>query len=71
MERQKVKSGNLAEIGHDEATGTLEVLFSNGGLYHHHDVPRDVYDRLLAATDSHGKAYHAIVKGKFRHTKVG
>lgn len=70
MEMKSVKkSSNVESVGYDEATKTLGVKFKSGGLYHHADVPKSVYDGLVGA-DSVGSHYHAHVKGKFKHSKV-
>lgn len=64
-----VKSSNVDKVGYDEATKTLGVVFKNGGAYHYADVPKSVYDALLAA-DSVGAYIHAHVKGRFSHSKA-
>lgn len=63
-----VKSSNIEAIGHDGAS--LIVKFKSGGTYHYHDVPPEHHDAMLAA-DSPGGYFHAHVKGKFKHTKMG
>jgi len=67
MERKDVVSSNIKSIGYD--AGTLEVEFSNGGIYQHHDVPQEAYDGLMAAK-SKGGHYASTIRGKFKHTKV-
>ena len=60
MERQSVDSSNIASIGYDAATQTLEVEFKNGGLYEYVGVPGNVYTDLMNAS-SHGSfLYHNI-----------
>ena len=69
MKRTPVKSGNIAEIGHDSDTGTLEVLYKNGGLYRYAGVDADKHKALMAAP-SLGSFMHANIKGVHKHTKV-
>ena len=49
MRRTPVYSsvGDLAEVGYDEASGTLETLFMSGGLYHYFNVPAQVHAELM------------------------
>lgn len=69
MERQGVISSNIASIGYDQATGTLEVEFNNGSVYHYFDVPERIYTEFLSA-DSHGKYLATNIKGRYRYARV-
>lgn len=69
MERQVVSSSNIASIGYDEATSTLEVEFLNGSIYHYYDVPHNEYQNLMQA-ESHGKYLAAHIKGRYRYSRV-
>jgi hypothetical protein len=69
MERQAVTSSNIASIGYDEATSTLEVEFMHGGVYHYFDVPQREYEGFMSA-ESHGKYLAANIKGRYRYSKV-
>lgn len=69
MERQIVSSSNIASIGYDDTTSTLEIEFLNGSVYHYYDVPRREYQGLMQA-ESHGKYLAANIKGKYRYSKV-
>ena len=69
MERVSVSSSNIASIGYEEESATLEIEFLNGGLYQYFDVPIFVYEELMAA-DSHGKFLAASIKGNYRYSKV-
>jgi hypothetical protein len=74
MERTPVTSRNIAEIGFDPATGTLQVVFGWVGTYEFVDVPREVFDGL-AAQAHHGASVHgyfrAHVKGRYRFRRCG
>ena len=70
MTRIPVDSTSVAEIGYDPATGTLEVLFRNGGLYRYFDVPPHEHEALLAAA-SIGAQVNQHIKPAYRCEKVG
>ncbi len=69
MERIPVESSNIASIGYDEDTNTLEIEFHNGGVYQYFDVPFAVYDGLMEAS-SKGQYLAQQIKGQFRYVKV-
>ena len=69
MNRESVSSSNIASIGYDVNSETLEIEFHNGGVYQYFDVPKAVHDDLMAA-DSHGGYLAANIKGVFRYSKV-
>lgn len=70
MQRTPVSSSNLASIGYDAASQTLEVAFLHGGVYQYFGVPASVYQGVMAAT-SHGTYFDAHVKkGGYRYAKV-
>lgn len=64
-----VTSSNIAAIGYDAKTSTLQVLFKASGLYEYSGVPRDEYERIEQAT-SKGREFAARIKGKFPVRKV-
>ena len=61
MDRTKVVSSNLASVGYDAKTKTLEVEFNGGAIYQYFDVPSHVYTGLLFSL-SVGKFFRANVK---------
>jgi hypothetical protein len=69
MERTAVQSSNIASIGYDNQSETLEIEFLNGSIYQYFDVPERVYEELMGA-DSHGKYLAHIIKGNYRYSKV-
>ena len=69
MTRKPVSSSNLAEIGYDYSTQTMEVCFKSGHIYQYFDVPRGVYDELMRA-ESPGGYLSSVVKGRFRYARV-
>jgi hypothetical protein len=69
MERIPVDSSNIASIGYDEGSSTLEVEFNNGAVYQYFDVPLNIYEGLKKA-DSTGKYLAQHIKGYYRYVKV-
>jgi hypothetical protein len=69
MERTPVDSSNIASIGYDEDTNTLEIEFHNGGVYQYFDVPFAVYDGIMDAS-SKGQYLAQQIKGYYRYVKV-
>lgn len=69
MDRTPVSSSNVAEIGYDVATMTLEVLFHNGTTYQYFDVPEPVYQNLMGA-DSKGTFLNTQIKNNYRYSKI-
>jgi hypothetical protein len=69
MRRQPVTSSNIAEVGYDENSRTLEVLFMSGNLYQYFDVPSQIYAELMQA-GSVGQYLNANIKGNFRYARV-
>ena len=69
MRRQAVTSSNISEVGYDETSRVLEVLFSNGSVYQYFDVPPQIYAELMQA-GSIGQYLNANVKGNFRYARV-
>ena len=53
MELVPVESTMIGAVAYDDARRDLIVIFNTGQTYVYSDVPRDVYDGLLAA-DSKG-----------------
>ena len=64
MDRLPVESSNLASVGYDDNSETLEVEFLKGGaVYQYFNVPRVEYDRLMdahALGSTHGKHQERI-----------
>ena len=69
MERTAVRSQEIAIVGYDEETRTLEIVFRRGGVYHYFDVPQGTYHTLMAAP-SRGTYFSQAVKNRFRYAKV-
>lgn len=66
---QPVKSSNMAAIGYDAPTKTLELHFTSGSKYRYADVPQSIFDTLLQS-DSIGSFFATEIRGKYASTKV-
>jgi hypothetical protein len=70
MNRQPVlSSSNIASIGYDVDSQTLEIEFLNGGVYQYFDIPQHVHEELMNA-DSKGQYLARNIKGAYRYSKV-
>lgn len=69
MNRERVTSSNIDEIGYDEGRQILEVLFKNGSIYQYFDVPAHLFTELRAAS-SVGQYLNANIKTHFRYARV-
>ncbi len=67
MERVPVESSVLASVGWEN--NILEVAFKTGSVYRYFNVPRDYFERLLAA-DSKGRFFNKTIKGRFRYKNI-
>ena len=69
MERTNVTSSNIASIGYDPSTSTLQIGFISGGVYEYYDVPESEHDGIMGAS-SHGKYLNQHIKGTYRYARV-
>lgn len=69
MEMISVDSSNVAAIGYDENSLTLQIEFKNGATYQYFDVPEALFSGLTRA-DSAGTYLAAHIKGSYRYSKV-
>jgi hypothetical protein len=69
VEVEITRSGMISKITYDESEKLLTLTFASGGAYSYKDVPKEVFDGLLAA-ESAGKYFHAHIKGKYDADKV-
>jgi hypothetical protein len=67
--RAPVQSTNVAAVGYDADSRTLQVEFTNGGLYEYHDVPADVAEGLAGA-DSVGRYFAANIRHRYAGRKL-
>jgi len=62
LPRFPVESSNIASIGYDPVTSTLEIEFHSGARYQYFAVPQEIYDGLMNAP-SKGAFFHQFIKG--------
>ena len=69
MNRTPVTSSNVASVGYDQNTLTLEVEFHSGAVYQYFDVPEAVYQEFMAA-DSLGRYLNQNIKNSYRYAQI-
>ncbi len=69
MKRQPVNAATIRSIGYDEATQTLEIEFTNGGVYQYYELPKEVYEQMMKSA-SLGRFFLFEVKGGYQYAKV-
>ena len=69
MERTPIDSTNLASVGYDPGSRTLEVEFQGGRVYQYFDVPPTRFRELLQA-DSAGRVLNTRIKGTYSYAAV-
>ena len=62
-----VASADLQSVGYDG--GTLTIEFHSGGVYEYYGVPYSEYAGLMNA-ESHGKFFHARIKGHYAYRQI-
>ena len=70
MERTPVQSSNLASVGYDPQTATLEVEFLNGSIYQYFSVPESVYNGLINASSKGSYLDQFVKKAGYQYRKV-
>lgn len=70
MRRRSVASTNLAAVGYDAKTRTLEIEFVNGRVYQYYDVPNNMHDRLMQAP-SKGQFFNAHIRNNYPYSRIG
>lgn len=69
LEREAVTSSNIAGIGHDPLTNTLDVAFANGTVYRYGHVARDEYRSFLGAPSA-GTYFAKYIRNKYNMRQV-
>ncbi len=69
MERIPVSSSNIASVGYDVETQTLEVEFLHGGIYQYFGVPVEIYEAFMGAS-SHGQFFHYNIKNHYPFARI-
>ena len=69
MEMNNVDSSNVAAVGYDENSHTLQVEFNSGATYQYFDVPEVIFEGMINAA-SVGQYLNQQVKGIYRYSRV-
>ena len=69
MDRIPVQSREIAVVGYEDRTETLEITFRRGGVYHYYEVPSGIHRELLKA-DSIGTYFTREIKERYSYQKV-
>lgn len=69
MERNHVSSSNIAAIGYDSGSETLEVEFLNGSVYQYYNVSEIIYEQLMQSS-SKGQFFNTYVKNAYPYSRV-
>ncbi|WP_444676854.1 helicase HerA-like domain-containing protein [Halomonas sp. E19] len=69
VEMTSVVSSNVAAVGYDEESETLQVEFKNGAVYQYFEVPQYIFEGLRGA-DSVGGYLASNIKGVYRYSRV-
>lgn len=69
MVRIPVESSAVKSIGYDANSRTLQIEYTDGGVYDYFDVPPEVHAAVFTA-DSIGTYVNQVVKNKYRYLKV-
>lgn len=69
MERTSVNVGDLASVGYEAKTQTLEIEFGSGDIYQYHSVPFAIYGGLMNAA-SHEDYFQGSIKNSYSSTLV-
>lgn len=70
MERYSVASSNIASIGYDAPSQTLEVEFLSGTIYQYYGVPENMYEQLMQES-SKGRFLNTYIKNAYGYSRVG
>lgn len=63
------RSSMLKSAEYNQAKQTLAIEFAKGGTYIYQEVPKAVFDGLLAA-ESQGSYFHKNIKDSFKVEKA-
>ncbi len=70
MDRKRVVSSNVASIGYDPATQTLEIEFQNGAIYQYYNIPLGIFEEF-DRSPSKGAFLNSQIRDRFPFSRVG
>jgi hypothetical protein len=69
MIRDPVASSNIASIGYDSDSETLEIEFINGSIYQYFNVPSGLNEQLMVAP-SKGQFLNTYIRNAYPYSRV-
>jgi len=69
MNRIPVESSNIADVGYEPTTLTLEIGFRNNTVYQYFDVPEVLHEEFMRAA-SKGIFLNSNIKNHYRYVKL-
>lgn len=69
MQTHPLNSNVIESCAYNDTDKELILDFKSGGSHKYSDVPKEIFDGILAA-DSAGKYFHANIRGKFNSERV-
>ena len=69
MRRQVVSSSNIAAIGYEGRTQTLEVEFLGGRVYQYYGVPDRMFHELMQAPST-GRFFNMYIREGYPYSRV-
>jgi len=70
MDRVPVSSSNVAAVGYDDNSSTLEVEFKSGSVYQYFGVPGQHFRALAGGSVSVGRYLNTEIKPHYRCEQV-
>ena len=70
MNRIPVDSTNLASVGYEVETATLEIEFHRSGIYQYFGVSEDIYQALMNASSKGTFLNQNVKKAGYSYSKV-
>jgi hypothetical protein len=70
MNRDPIASSNIASVGYDEPSQTLEVEFTNGIVYQYYNVGSALYEQFMRAP-SKGQFLNFNIRNAYPYSRVG
>jgi len=64
MKMTQVSSSNIESLGYNPDDRKLHVQFLNGNLYEYAEVPKELFELMMAST-SKGSFFHKEIKGNY------
>ena len=70
MERSPVQSSNVASIGYDRDSSTLEIEFVSGSIYQYLNVPESIFTGLMNAPSKGSFLDQFVKKAGYPYSQI-